>query len=242
MVGIVAYAIRPELKLLCAQFTNGILYTNRQYCANAADTYSSELGILSKSKPRLITSITLRQVPPGTNGGVTTAGLLAGLFGSFTVAFAAILSTPICAERSLRDRALWVAALSFWGLMGSVLDSVLGGLFQATVVDSQSGKVVEGTNGRSVLISPGSTKPGQSSGESTGVDSADAATQRSRATKSAGAPTSEGKPSRQMAVGHDWLDNNGVNFTQALVMTVSAMAISVWFWDVDVQELLAYAM
>ena len=126
--------------------------------------------------------------------------------------------------------------------MGSVLDSVLGGLFQATVVDSQSGKVVEGTNGRSVLIAPGSTKPGQSSGESTGVDSTDGATQRNRATKSGGAPSPEGKPSRQMAVGHDWLDNNGVNFTQALVMTVSAMAISVWFWDVDMKELLAYAM
>ncbi|KAJ5629400.1 hypothetical protein N7528_003057 [Penicillium herquei] len=220
------------------------------YCATAADTYSSELGILAKSKPRLITSLTLRQVPPGTNGGVTMAGLLAGLLGSFTVALGSVLSTPVCSERSsLQDRALWVIALSFWGLMGSVLDSVLGGLFQATVVDTRSGKVIEGSNGQTVLTQPGSSKSSTSSkqtsaGDSTGTDQLNGAgsvTQRgSHATgQSVDAPAGrEGHQSRQMLSGRNWLNNNGVNLVQALVMTVGAMGIAQWFWGIDVRELL----
>ena len=49
------------------------------YAAVAADTLSSELGILSSATPVLITSF--RKVPRGTNGGVTLWGLFAGLAG-----------------------------------------------------------------------------------------------------------------------------------------------------------------
>lgn len=123
---------------------------HRNYAAVTADTFSSELGILSKSKPRLITSLTLREVPPGTNGGVTAAGLAAGLFGAFTVALTSAIFLPFCSEFGIRDRAVWTVALSIWGLLGSVLDSLLGGLLQASVVDKRSGKVVEGSGGRKV--------------------------------------------------------------------------------------------
>lgn len=40
--------------------------------------------------------------------------------------------------------------MTLWGALGSVLDSVLGGLLQASVVDKRSGKVVEGSGGRKV--------------------------------------------------------------------------------------------
>lgn len=123
----------------------------RNYAAVAADTFSSELGILSKSKPRLITSLTLREVPPGTNGGVTATGLAAGLLGSFIIALTSAISLPFCSAHSkLQARVLWTVAFSVWGLLGSVLDSILGALLQASVVDKRSGKVVEGSGGRKV--------------------------------------------------------------------------------------------
>ncbi|KAJ5587134.1 uncharacterized protein N7459_002899 [Penicillium hispanicum] len=228
------------------------------YAAVASDTFSSELGILSKSKPRLITSPTLREVPPGTNGGVTAAGLAAGLLGSFTIALTTAISLPFCPERSgLQDRALWTVAISLWGLLGSVLDSVLGGLLQASVVDKRSGKVVEGSGGRKVLVHPGSTKPFGTSEHATSSESSSSTQLRetesvvnvatlrgSRATGSsvgaqAGRAHEEGHESRRIETGHDWLDNNGVNMLMAALMSVGAMGIAQWVWGVDVRELLA---
>lgn len=136
----------------------------RNYAAVAADTFSSELGILSKSSPRLITSLTLRKVPRGTNGGVTLVGLGAGALGAFVIAVTSLLFLPFCSARSTgaeKDQvwtsgrmAYWVLAVTIWGTLGSLLDSVLGGLLQATVVDKRTGKVVEGSGGHKVGILP----------------------------------------------------------------------------------------
>ena len=127
----------------------------RNYAAVAADTFSSELGILSKSNPRLITSPTLRVVPPGTNGGVTGTGLLAGVLGASIVAVASALLLPGGGDSySLVERGQWVLAMTAWGGLGSVLDSLLGGMLQASVVDKRTGKVVEGTGGEKVCPRP----------------------------------------------------------------------------------------
>ena len=134
-----------------------------------ADTFSSELGILSSSKPRLLTSLNFRQVPPGTNGGVTLAGTLAGFAGALAIALTSVALLPFCASdpdniRSfashlgvghgiawgLRDKIVLVLAVTVWGGLGSLLDSALGGWLQASVVDKKTGKVVEGSGGRKV--------------------------------------------------------------------------------------------
>lgn len=50
----------------------------------------------------------------------------------------------------VKERVMWILAVTGWGALGSVLDSVLGGLLQASVVDKRTGKVVEGTGGKKV--------------------------------------------------------------------------------------------
>ena len=139
------------------------------YAAVAADTFSSELGILSKDKPRLLTSWNFRTVPPGTNGGITLLGTSAGFLGASIMALTSVLLLPFCpvgltsrAGKLFGDiqpgfeggsgwgfweKVAWVLAVSLWGGLGSLLDSALGGWFQASVVDVRSGKVIEGTGG-----------------------------------------------------------------------------------------------
>lgn len=142
------------------------------YAAVAADTFSSELGILSRSRPRLLTSWNFREVPPGTNGGITLWGTMAGFLGGLIIALTSVLLLPFCPTGlssragkffgddqpgfeggsgwSLREKTAWVIAVTAWGGLGSLLDSALGGWFQASVVDARTGKVIEGTGGKKV--------------------------------------------------------------------------------------------
>ena len=50
----------------------------------------------------------------------------------------------------VQEKLFWTAAITIWGGLGSVLDSFLGGWLQASVVDSRTGKVIEGTGGAKV--------------------------------------------------------------------------------------------
>ncbi|KAL4981008.1 integral membrane protein DUF92-domain-containing protein [Aspergillus desertorum] len=227
------------------------------YAAVAADTFSSELGILSKSKPRLIISPTLRVVPPGTNGGVTGTGILAGIFGAFTIAFTSAILLPFCGSfvSTLQDRIILILATTAWGALGSVLDSVLGGLLQASVVDKRSGKIVEGTGGQKVLLHPSSTKPGSAAetlrpaAGATGAQlrNAEAAanTAALKGTRVTGTSigTEKGEEtnfeSRRIESGHDILDNNAVNVLMALTMSVGAMAVAGYVWDVSILDAFA---
>ncbi|CRG83811.1 hypothetical protein PISL3812_01167 [Talaromyces islandicus] len=216
------------------------------YAAVAADTFSSELGILSKSKPRLITSPTLRVVPPGTNGGVTLAGLLAGVLGAFIVALASTLALPFCEGWSPVQRIQWLVGLTLWGTCGSILDSFLGGLLQASVVDKRTGKVVEGSGGRKVLIQPSSTSTTSTAAsdqakynsslhatESVANTATPTRVTRSsaKAQAAAAAPVPE-EPTRKIDSGRDILDNNAVNLLMAAIMSVGAMLVASYFWDV----------
>ncbi|KAI6899100.1 hypothetical protein KC318_g3113 [Hortaea werneckii] len=66
-----------------------------QYAAVAADTFSSELGILSATTPFLITA-PWRKVPRGTNGGVTMEGLMYGALGAWLLTVTAVLALRFC--------------------------------------------------------------------------------------------------------------------------------------------------
>lgn len=200
---------------------------------------------MSKSPPRLITSPTLRVVPPGTNGGVTLAGLLAGVLGAFSIAVTAVIFVPFCAGSwSIADRGKFVVAVTLCGTFGSLLDSILGGLLQASVVDKRSGKVVEGEGGRKVLIQPGSITSAAGGSDASKFNSdihtteSIANTISSRLTRSK--PTSSPKQtttnqdalsSRKIESGVDLLDNNAVNVLMAALTTACAMLFASYYWS-----------
>jgi uncharacterized membrane protein len=235
-------------------------YANKSasnYAAVAADTFSSELGILSKSKPRLITA-PWRVVPPGTNGGVTGAGLGAGLLGAFILSATSTLLVPFCKDWGFAQKANYTLALTAAGFSGTLLDSLLGALFQASVIDVHSGKVVEGEGGRKVLVHGSSplhlAKTGQvrskvsshAEGQETiaKTSGTDAATsiKASQTMQKAGAGgstvTDKQHESRKIEVGSDMLDNNAVNILMAGSVSVGAMVVACMFWDLPFSSMI----
>jgi uncharacterized membrane protein len=161
-------------------------------------------------------------VPKGTNGGVTVTGLLAGLFGSFIISAVTVLLLPFCSSSSktftgsvssagwsLTDKALFTLAMTLVGLGGSVLDSILGALFQASVVDRKSGKVVEGEGGRKVALPKASATKEKAASE------------------------------WQVAIGRDILSNNGVNLFMAGSMALVSIFGACFAFGIDPKTILA---
>lgn len=115
-------------------------------CCNG-DTWASELGILSKSDPILIT--TLEKVPRGTNGGVSTWGLFVSFAGGVFIGIFYYLATLIFvdSESLLNSPAQFPIILlgGIAGLVGSVIDSLLGATCQFSG-QTEDGFIVENPN------------------------------------------------------------------------------------------------
>lgn len=121
----VAYGTFPE-PLLFAAFL-GVMSTVN------ADTWATELGVLSRVPPRLIT--TGQPVPAGTSGGVTSLGTWASVAGALLIG---TMATALTQFESLLGGAGWsLRAVAYpliavaGGLTGSLFDSLLGATIQA---------------------------------------------------------------------------------------------------------------
>lgn len=88
------------------------------FVAALADTISSEIGMLSKKEP--ISIVTFQKMQPGLSGGVTLLGILAALGAS-------VLFSVLLLNGSMRE----VMLVSLLGFTGSLIDSLIGALFQA---------------------------------------------------------------------------------------------------------------
>ena len=105
-----------------------------------ADTWATELGVLSRAAPRLIT--TGWPVLAGTSGGLTAAGTLAALGGAALIGLVAAGFGLAAGQPG--GAAAWlllVAALA--GLLGSLFDSLLGATVQAIYYCDACGKETE---------------------------------------------------------------------------------------------------
>ncbi len=99
-----------------------------------ADTWATELGVLSPQAPRLITTGKVSE--RGTSGAISLTGTLAALAGAALVGLVAAAFSP-----GQRFPLLVVAAVS--GLGGSLLDSILGATVQAQYTCPACGKDTE---------------------------------------------------------------------------------------------------
>jgi Raf kinase inhibitor-like YbhB/YbcL family protein/uncharacterized protein (TIGR00297 family) len=97
--------------------------------AASADTWATEIGVLGKRKPRLIT--TGKPVEPGTSGGVSLAGFAAALAGSALLAVFAVVLKPTSIPNTLMNNLVLFTVVILGGLDGSILDSILGAVAQA---------------------------------------------------------------------------------------------------------------
>lgn len=88
--------------------------------AATADTWATELGVLSRRRPRLISS--LQPVAPGTSGGVSLLGLLASAGGAGLIGLIGW---------GLEGEPRFFAAALLGGFLGSLFDSLLGATIQA---------------------------------------------------------------------------------------------------------------
>jgi uncharacterized protein (TIGR00297 family) len=108
--------ILPDQKGIWLAFAGAMAAVN-------ADTWSTELGVLSLVTPRLIT--TGQKVERGTSGGISLVGILASLGGAALIGIAAI---------TFPSNQSWLIPLGIvilGGLVGSLFDSVLGAAVQA---------------------------------------------------------------------------------------------------------------
>jgi len=103
----------------------------------ASDTLATEVGLLSKTKPRLIVDLR-RQVEPGTSGGVTPLGTSMAVVGALLIGFSAYMLGFFSGSLF---KVVAVAAVG--GTLGSIGDSLLGALLQEKYKCAVCGRVVE---------------------------------------------------------------------------------------------------
>lgn len=101
--------------------------------AATADTWATEIGLLSGVKPVSITNF--KHVPPGTSGGITPAGIAGAIAGALILALSGLLET----ENKLTIAEATLAG----GFFGAIVDSLAGATIQAQYRCTRCGKTTE---------------------------------------------------------------------------------------------------
>lgn len=132
------------------------LYVAHYACATA-DTWASELGVLAVRPPRLVTSLFLREVPTGTNGGMSLLGTAASAGGGVAIGVTFwLLSFFVSGNIMLQFPMVIVGLVS--GVLGSLYDSILGATVQASYYSTERKCIVkrhEKAKDKSIIVVSG---------------------------------------------------------------------------------------
>jgi uncharacterized membrane protein len=179
------------------------------------------------------------------------------LLGAFILAATSTLVVPFCRDWDFAGKVSYTLALTAAGFSGTLLDSLLGALFQASVVDVHSGRVVEGEGGRKVLVhshpldykktaelrsnvsSHQEGKEGIAKTTGANVEDSIQATRTMQKAGGTGNSVADGQhESRRIEVGSDVLDNNAVNILMAASVSVGAMLVTCLVWDLPFSSII----
>ena len=104
-----------------------------------ADTWASEIGILSRRKP--FSLLSRKEVQKGMSGGVTGLGLGASLAGSAVISL--VYAVGRYDPSDAGTRAVYVLVILVSGFLGSVIDSILGDTLQVKYLSAETGRLTE---------------------------------------------------------------------------------------------------
>ena len=132
-----AFASRPD-PVLFAAFLGSMATVN-------ADTWATEMGVLSHVPPRLVT--TGKEVAPGTSGGITRLGIWASVAGALLIG---AVATALTQTASLLKGTGWSLQAASYPLLalcgggvGPIVDSLLGATVQGIYYCNHCAKETE---------------------------------------------------------------------------------------------------
>jgi uncharacterized protein (TIGR00297 family) len=104
--------------------------------ASCADTWGSELGVLNKGKT--VSIISMKPVAKGQSGGISLFGTAMSFAGSALIASVYSIGLLIQSDYTAQQTLLIFAIISIIGLLGSLMDSLLGATIQAQYLDNNT--------------------------------------------------------------------------------------------------------
>lgn len=105
-----------------------LLGTTVSIAAATADTWASEIGVLSSKPPRSL--LTMKPIQTGMSGGVSLLGTFSQIVGSSLIAILSLIGLKFFYQLPMEWMTVFLL-ISGMGVLGSIIDSLLGAYVQA---------------------------------------------------------------------------------------------------------------